>query len=732
MIHDDAKTWRRDDGARDEVPEVDLASTIRALRGGLARQWRLIAAVTGLLTLLALVYVMLATPTYTARAALVIDPRIANSLSGPEAPTLLLSDALVVDSELKVLSSREVTTLAAADLGLFDAPPEEEGGGPVAAVKDLLRSVLPAPTEPPQLPGADAEASRREAIRRSMMDGFDITRDGGTYVIDIAYDSTDPVFAMRAVNTLIDAYFKVSADASLSDTRRIATWLDQRVEVLAGEVQQADRAVAEYRRENDLYTMHDDILPSEAELTSATDRLIALRSDLIEIQTRQDKIRDIVASDTVSALMDGTLGGDVASPALRDFQTRYAGLVSEERDLVTRWGADSDIVARNREDQKQLRGLMVDEAAQIGERMDTQAEAIRREIGATEAQVKDLRSRASSDAEKSIRLAELERDAEAKRSQYGSMLQEMISAAQRETFQRAPARVIARAVPPDEVSSPRSARLLVLTVFAGLVLGAGLGFLREVTDDRLRRLADLREGLGLRAFGLVPGVVASNRRLRRPESLLAPPPAGNDLARRNLRGIMAQMQRLKPDQGALVTGFAAVSRAAGREGVAGWLAGSMIETGDRVVVLDLDPAGIGLSTHVPGRVELATLDLSMDIQAEIDRLADAAPPDRPLMVGLPADANLLARSQQRALAAVLAALRPHLDHILLVLPPASDRAEAEIAASLADCALLVLRWGETSRQDAAEALSGSGSLSSRLIGAVFTAENARGFDRYNR
>lgn len=734
MIHDDARGWRRPEGGRDEVPEVDLATTIRALRGGLARRWRLIATVTLSLTLLALVYVLLATPKYTARAEVVIDPRIANSLSGPEAPTLLLSDALVVDSELKVLSSREVTMAAAEALGLFDAPPAPEEAGPLDAVRDMLREALPDRADEVVPADVNVESSRREVIRRTLMEGFDISRDGGTYVIDISYTSTDPVFAMEAVNTLIDAYFRVSADASLSDTRRIASWLDQRVSVLAGEVENADRAVAEYRRENELFTMREGILPSEAELTSATDRLIARRSDLIALRTRQDKIKDIIASDSVGALMDATLGGDVASPALRDFQTRYAGLVSEERDLVTRWGADSDIVARNRQDQVQLRDLMLEEAAQIDERMDTQQETIRREIAAIETQMRDLRQAASADAEKSIRLRELERDAEAKRSQYGSMLQEMISAAQRETFQRAPARVIARAVPPDQVSSPNAKRLLVLTLFGGLVLGAGLAFLREVTDDRLRRLDDLRQGLGLRAFGLVPGVAAAGRHSRRAVMQLAPPPPGNPEARRILGGIIGQMQRLKPDDGALLTGLAAMSGGAGRAGLAGWLAGSMLESGNRVMILDLDPTQAGGDVPGPaaGRIVLPPLTPTLNIPALLDRLDELAEPDRPLLVCLSPGADLLAPAQQRVLAELLAAFRPHLDHVLLILPPMSDRAEAEIAGGLADRAVLVLRWGETGLPEATEALAASASLPPRLMGAVFTADNARGFARYNR
>lgn len=370
---------------------------------------------------------------------------------------------------------------------------------------------------------------------------------------------------------------------------------------------------------------------------------------------------------------------------------------------------------------------MFEEVGQIGERLDTQQETLSRQIAATERQVDALRSRAGSDAQKSIRLRELEREADAKRSQYGSMLQEMLSAAQRETFKRAPARVIARAVPPDEESSPRAKRLLVLAMFGGLVLGSGLGFLREMTDDRLRRNSDLRAGLGLRPLGLVPGIRPMNRD-QDGVRLPAYQPTGRDQAqaRQTLRAVIAQMQQLKPERGALITGLAAVQRGAGRGDVAGWLADRLAGSGNRVALLDLDLA------HGPSERQLDLSQISASENAG-DRIAQLlADADGPLVMGLPEGSDLLMPAHQADLSICLAALRPHLDHVLLILPPLSDRAEAEVAAVQADAALLVLRWGETSLPEASDALTASTNLPKRLFGAIFTAENARGFARYER
>lgn len=731
MIQND-RQWRRLPEAQREnaVPEVDLGSTIRAVSSGLRRQWKLIAGVTLAMALIALAYIVTATPQYTARAALVVDPRISNSLQEPDSPLLLLSDALVVDSEIKVLSSRDVTWRVAQELGLFDQPAAEDSGPSLPRrLIDGLKGLIGAGEDAPAMQDDSSRTAVQEGIRRKMMEGFDISRDGGTYAIDISYTSEDPVFATNAVNTMIEQYFQAATDAALSDTRRIHSWLNQRVQVLGQEVKAADAAVADYREQNDLYAMTGGLLPSQAELSDANAQLIQMRQALIASQTTQDKIKGIIASDSVGGLLDGTLGGDIASPALRDFQTRYAGLVSEEHDLVTRWGENSDMVNRNRQDQTRLRDVMLQEAGQIIDRLSTQQETIRRQIAATEAQVEELRTRATDDAQKSIQLDELERDSQAKRGLYQTMLGELITSAQRETFQRSPARVIAQAVPPDETSSPKATRTMILAIFGGLVLGSALAFLREVMDDRLLRVGDLRDGLGLRYLGLLPGIRSSYS--VKPSTLLMAPKS--DAVRRVLRGLVADLQQRRTDQGALITGIASCHRGEGRAQTAGWLASEIASHDARVALISVAPEHARLFTGQPGHYSLPALNQLGDPAQVASRIAAQAQPGRPAVVSM-ADglsADLLVPAQYQALAQVLAGLRDQVDHVLFVLPALSDVSETEMAASLVDTAVLALRWGQDRAPELAETLGGSRVLRPMLLGGLFTATSSRGFSRYN-
>ena len=102
---------------RDQLfPSVDVGETLRDLMMRFRRHWAVLVVGVASAVVLALIMVSNASPTYTANGAILIDPRVGQSPDGDSdiAPGLLLSDALTVDSELRVLGSREVT--AATDM----------------------------------------------------------------------------------------------------------------------------------------------------------------------------------------------------------------------------------------------------------------------------------------------------------------------------------------------------------------------------------------------------------------------------------------------------------------------------------------------------------------------------------------------------------------------------------------------------------------------------------------
>jgi 2-hydroxychromene-2-carboxylate isomerase len=67
---------------------------------------------------------------------------------------------------------------------------------------------------------------------------------------------------------------------------------------------------------------------------------------------------------------------------------------------------------------------------------------------------------------------------------------------------------------PEKPVSPDMPKLFMITVVAGLGLGAGLIFLLETMDTSVRRLDRLEEDIGLPVLAMVPRIFTAEDRVR--------------------------------------------------------------------------------------------------------------------------------------------------------------------------------------------------------------------------
>ena len=148
-----------------QLASLDLAELFRRTRSALGRNLWLILAAGLAFASLAAVLVNLQAPYYVARASLIIDPRVDESMGAVQAPTILLADALVVDSQVEVLRSEQIMQRVAARLDLASAA-SARLAAEHAAVPD--------------------SATLAQDVHRGLARSLDIEREGTTYVVRIA------------------------------------------------------------------------------------------------------------------------------------------------------------------------------------------------------------------------------------------------------------------------------------------------------------------------------------------------------------------------------------------------------------------------------------------------------------------------------------------------------------------------------------------------------------------
>jgi len=87
---------------------------------------------------------------------------------------------------------------------------------------------------------------------RAFQDRFSVKRIGLSYVIDIGFRSLDPERAAQIVNAVADAYIVDQLEAKYQASRRAGVWLQDRISELRQQVTTAERAVVDFKKNNNI------------------------------------------------------------------------------------------------------------------------------------------------------------------------------------------------------------------------------------------------------------------------------------------------------------------------------------------------------------------------------------------------------------------------------------------------------------------------------------------------
>lgn len=733
----------------------DLNGVIRGALAKIHRRWLLLLTFVAVALALSLYYVTNASPLYTAQGSIFIDPRLggAPNSSGAETPGLLQSDALTVDSEIQVLTSREVTANAARALGVGEEVAPEEPSALRQWVGWLRAVILPAP--PVEDIPPDVQAEREfETLRKDFAKSLDVERAGATFVIDLQYTSPDLEFAPKAVNTVMQEYLKVSAERKLKNTTNTRDWLASRIEEVAKDFKNAEQAVANYRLENSLLAPEGQLLSLNS-LLSANSDLVDVENAKLALKVDVDHMTTLIEKDQFEAI--NIPADDRSSTALVNYEALLAEQQFKEQELLLRYAPDSEVIANNRLIQDRTHDLISAEMGKVRDRMLTELDVLQLRADEIRNRISDLTAAYGSDLAKLVELANLERTATAKRQLYESLSNEYDQATQLLTYDVIDARVIGWAVVPSEKSAPKSVQIVVLSVFAALILGVSTIFLLEEFDNRFRSASDIHNELGLDLIGLIPKFRSDikKRRGRGKSALPRFRPFGRwrglprnlcfavdypaSITAQTLRALHVELSLARNERKAgqrhMVVGFTSSVRDEGKTTTAINFATFLAHRGESVVLLDFDFLTFNLSQLL--RPALKHENKIMELIAGPTEMVPELKP-------LPSFPNLYfvgAVSQQpvgaptpRQLAElekVIDVLRTQFDIVVVDLPPLRGVSETQLLADLCDKVVFAVDWSRTPKAVAASALRKWKHAKEKLVGVLYTKARLRAYESFN-
>lgn len=405
------------------------------------------------------VFASLRTPTFNATALVMITPNESRA-PAPGETTATRPEESYVDSQVQILRSPALAQQLVDRLRLADDP---------EWAPETLR----------------AQRRRLEAAN-NVADAINVRRRGSTYVIEVSVRAQDPDKAARMANDLVALYFDARAQARVEHAAQSSEWLRTRLDELRHEVQQREAEAQAYRGENGLAAVNE--LPNEQQMRDAEASLVSARTDLAERQARYQRARGMInrgaSDDAVAAALN--------TPLLTTLRTRLAEATRRVTEYAAQYGALHTVTQTARGERDDLARQLHVELARQMQTLRAEAELAEGRVEAMQGQQAAVRAQVVGANAASVRLRELERDANEARAVYENFLSRYNEQADARGVD-GDAQVVAAAAPPTAPANTSILFIMLIAAGIGALAAAIAVFVAEQLTTTLQTSEDVEK-----------------------------------------------------------------------------------------------------------------------------------------------------------------------------------------------------------------------------------------------
>jgi len=707
----DAVTRRRPSRHVEADPQVDRGALIdlRQIGAILRRRWLVLcAAMVAAIAVAAAAY-LVAEPRYLATAQVALERSAERVINVDSVVPTTDPDSAAVDTEVQALRSPELIGRVVDRLHLDRDPAFNKAiveGQPAAAQPDLI--------------------GRQRAIS-AVLSGLTVKRDGLSYSISVSFEGASPLQAAQVTNAIVEDYVSGQAGSKAQATQRASRFLEQRLQQLRAQVLAGEKAVADYRSAHDLFAVSNASTVTQQELSGLSTQLAQAKAENAAAQARLAAARTQLARGRSGE----ELGDSLDSPVVSALRAQRAEAAKEVASLEKRYGPRHPDLVRAQNALNTADQQIAAEVKRIVANVSIQASIANQRAASLAGSVAQSQGKLASDNEASVRLNELERNAESARTLYQAFLDRYRQTVAQSGLERSDSYIVSRARVPNAPSSPNKLIYAALALVGGLGVGVLLVVLLQLLERGLETSDAIEATLALPTLASIPdartlpgyrkaGLPAAPAELplKRPQSAFAE-------AFRTLRTSIQFADTGKPVR---VVAITSAVPGEGKTTVAIGLARAVAAAGGKVLLIDCDARRRASSRQFAEGVTVG-LDEVLAGSATLEQAIVQDGLSTACVLPQRLDSKGISLTESPRLAELIEAVRERYDLVLLDTPPVLPVDEARVIASLADGVVFLVRWRRTAANAAAVALRRLNDVHAEVLGAVLTLVDVREQER---
>jgi chain length determinant protein EpsF len=447
---------------------MDLKQYILAL--GARRKAFFVALIATIVTAIAVALIV--PKKYVATASLMMDARDEQTMS----PARLTprERATYLQTQVDLLMSNRISTQVARDLKLAQRPGvreawEQDTGG--------LGSI-------------------DEWIAEGLREKLEIDTSVSSLVL-VSFSSDDPKFAAEVANGFTKAYLDTVLQLRTEPTREAAKWFDEQLKTLRSQVVQAQTRLNTYQKQKGILAEDARLDVESTRLAELSTQLMVARNATYDALSRYKQATEVVESGVSPEAIPDVLSNAHLN-ALKVDLSRVEGRLEQESAVL---GPNHPQYLRTTAEVQALRERLKSETRKLVAGLGNAVQQSRKREADLQTAIEAQNQRLLNVKDYRIDMAAMSRDIEAAQRSYDAVLTRYMTNKIDATANTTNVMLLSPASEPIKPVHPKVGLIAGLSVVLGLLLAAGIVYVLEMLDRRVRSRYDLESRLAVPSLG---------------------------------------------------------------------------------------------------------------------------------------------------------------------------------------------------------------------------------------
>ena len=441
-----------------------------------ARHW--VALLTLLVTVATALLVSLLLPKqYTASAAMVVDVKSPDAVSGMLLQSMLAPGYMA--TQIDIINSdrvaKNVVKLLRMDESTVIRQQWQEATKGKGQLIDWLAGLL--------------------------QKNLDVKPSRESNVININYTGSDSDFSAAVANAFAQAYMDVNLELRLGPARQYAAFFDAQTKAARDKLEVAQKALSAYQQKNGITSIDERLDFETTKLNETSTQLTSIEGLTTDSQSKRQNAK----ADTVAEVMQSSL--------INGLKMDIARVESKLTESNINLGKNHPQTQRTVAELATLKSQLEAETRKITSSIETTYQVGKQREKQLKSALSTQKSRVLKINKQRDELNVLRRDIESAQRAFEMVSQRASQTNIESQTNQTNIAVLNPATAPADPSKPKVLLNILVSIFLGTLLGVGLALMLELTNRRVRSAEDLVEALEIPLLGAISSAAGMLKRL---------------------------------------------------------------------------------------------------------------------------------------------------------------------------------------------------------------------------